>query len=216
MCRNQTMSRSFYVLTLITVFVATCNLVSGQSPEEALQVNFSVVHDFSGGADGAFPGYAALIFDSAANLYGATTQGGVQTGACTPTGGCGTIFKIDPSGDESVFYAFSGASNGPRLPYGTLLRDVKGNFYGTTWGGGSSGPNACNGYGCGTVYKVSASGQEKTIYNFSGGSDGATPTAALTVGADGKVYSTTHNGGINPAGVVFAIGQTGDESVIFY
>jgi len=209
------MSRSFYVLTLLMIFEAASRPVSSQSLGEAPQVNFLEVHNFSGGADGAFPGYAALIFDSAGNLYGTTTEGGVQTGACMPTGGCGTIFKIDPSGNESVLYAFSGASNGPRLPYGTLLRDADGNFYGTTWGGGNSGPNACNGYGCGTVYMVTASGQEKTIYNFSGGADGATPTAALAVGADGRLYSTTHSGGINQAGVVFAIDPQGAESVIY-
>lgn len=209
------MSRTFYAVALLTMFSVTSSLASGQSLGEAPQVHFSVVHDFSDGADGAFPEYAALILDSAGNLYGATTQGGVQTGACMPTGGCGTIFKVDPSGNESVFYAFSGDTNGPRLPYGTLLRDGKGNFYGTSWGGGTSGPGACNNYGCGTVYEVSALGQEKTIYNFSGGSDGATPTAGLTLGADGRVYSTTHNGGIDQAGVVFAIGQGGVESVVY-
>ncbi len=198
---------------LITLVLATCTLLAAQANSGAPQVTFTILHNFTGGADGGFPEYAALIPDSAGNLYGTTIIGGTNAGACAPQGGCGTIYKIDPAGNLSVFYTFSGATDGPRSPYGTLTRDTDGTFYGTTLGGGTSG-NGCNGYGCGTVFAVNASGQEHTIYNFTGLSDGATPTAPLAVGIDGRGYSTTHNGGIQQAGVVFAIDKQGNESVV--
>ncbi len=209
------MSRLWYIFLLLSVFAATSNVVQGQSLPEDPVFHFSLVHAFAGGADGAFPGYASLIFDDKGNLYGATTIGGVQTGQCVATGGCGTIFRIDRSGREGVFYAFGGDPNDPRLPYGTLIRDADGSFYGTTYAGGASGPLACSD-GCGTVYTVSPSGEEKTLYSFTGGEDGATPSAALTMGEDGRLYSTTHNGGIDEAGVVFALDRRGEESVVHF
>ncbi len=204
------MSRVWRLVLLLSAFSATPHLVSSQSLPVA---HFSLVHAFAGGSDGAFPAYASLIFDKDGNLYGATTIGGVQTGQCVATGGCGTIFRIDRSGREGVFYAFGGDTNAPRLPYGTLIRDADGSFYGTSYAGGASGPLACND-GCGTVYVVSSAGEEKTIYSFTGGEDGATPSAALTMDTDGRLYSTTHNGGINDAGVVFALDREGEESVV--
>lgn len=199
--------------SLIATILAISTLLTAQANMDTPQVTFTIVHNFTGGTDGGFPEYGALIPDSSGNLYGTTIEGGNESGACAGQGGCGTIFKIDSAGNESVFYAFSGQTNGPRSPYGTLIRDSNGNFYGTTFGGGTSG-NGCNNYGCGTVFSVNAAGQEQTIYSFTGLSDGATPTAPLAVGLDGRGYSTTHNGGIDQAGVVFAIDRQGNESVV--
>jgi uncharacterized repeat protein (TIGR03803 family) len=196
---------------VIVTMAAIPNLAASQADNNFSKVAFSVLHSFQGGLDGANPGYGGLIFDSSGNLYGATTQGGNGGGLCG--GGCGTIFKIDPSGDETILYRFSGENDDAKYPYGTPLRDPAGNFYGTSWGGGSSG-NACNNYGCGTVWMLSAAGKEHVVYNFTGGSDGATPTAGLSLGTDGRVYSTTHNGGIQQAGVIFAIDRSGAESVV--
>jgi len=52
-----------------------------------------VVHDFTGGADGASP-QAGLIMDASGNLYGVALQGG--NNKCNPPSGCGTVFKISP------------------------------------------------------------------------------------------------------------------------
>jgi uncharacterized repeat protein (TIGR03803 family) len=49
--------------------------------------NESVLHSFTGGADGATP-TSDLILDAAGNLYGATSRGG--------TSGFGTVFKLAP------------------------------------------------------------------------------------------------------------------------
>jgi uncharacterized repeat protein (TIGR03803 family) len=73
------------------------------------------------GPDGyAFP--ATLIRDSAGNLYGTAVYGGNYSNCPS---GCGTVFKIDPSGIESVLYSFSGPTDGA-YPLGSLIRDGSG------------------------------------------------------------------------------------------
>jgi uncharacterized repeat protein (TIGR03803 family) len=64
------------------------------------------------------------------------------------SGGCGTVFSIDPAnGDESVVYAFQGGDDA-RRPSSTLI-DISGILYGTTVTGGVG----CSS-GCGTILSV--------------------------------------------------------------
>jgi uncharacterized repeat protein (TIGR03803 family) len=205
---NHRLSAGLFVAFLLTLMAL---VTSAPVLSQSAQPQFTVLHSFQGGDDGAFPGYGALTFDAAGNLYGTTTQGGNGGGSCS--GGCGTVYEIDTGGQESILYRFSGQDNDARYPYGSLFRDSQGNFYGTSWGGGTSG-NACFNYGCGTVWSLSASGQEKVLYNFTGQADGATPTAGLTPGTDGRLYSTTHIAGVYNWGTVFAIDKTGSQSDI--
>src|SRR5205807_1876168 len=100
-----------------------------------------VLYFFSGGTDGD-AAKAALILDSADNLYGTTAYGGGSANA-------GIVFKIDPAGTETVLYRSDGGT-----PVARLLRDKAGNLYGTTYAGGD--PSCL----CGTVFKVSPAGQE--------------------------------------------------------
>lgn len=95
--------------------------------------NETVLHSFLGSPDGQ-SSFAGLIRDSAGNLYGTTEYGGVS--------GSGTVFKIDPTGKETV-YSFTGSS--VANPFAGLLRRG-GSFYGTSSGGGA--------YGQGAVYKI--------------------------------------------------------------
>lgn len=95
-----------------------------------------VLHSFTAGADGIAP-QGALVRDAAGNLYGTTPYGG--------TAGYGTVFKLDTSGTETVLHSFTGATDGAH-PYDALVRDVAGNLYGTTAGGGA--------YGHGVVFKL--------------------------------------------------------------
>ncbi len=56
--------------------------------------------------DGAAPN-AGLIMDSAGNLYGTTMRGGSTGGICQNYGGgngCGIVFKVDATGNETVLY----------------------------------------------------------------------------------------------------------------
>src|SRR5580698_9676940 len=147
-------SLSMLILLVVLVFATIASpAAQGQG--------FSVLHAFAGGADGFDPIYGSLILDASGNLYGVTSLGG--NGACS--GGCGTVFKLSPSGVMTILYAFTGATTDGKYPEGTLVMDSEGNFYGTTSGGGTSG-SACNNYGCGTVYKLDSNGVETVLYNF--------------------------------------------------
>jgi uncharacterized repeat protein (TIGR03803 family) len=82
-------------------------------------------------------------------------------------------------------YSFTGGIDGAD-PEAGLVQGRDGNFYGTTAYGGTNG--------WGTVFKISADGALKSLYSFTGGSDGAIPEAGLTQGSDGSFYGTTMGG----------------------
>jgi uncharacterized repeat protein (TIGR03803 family) len=102
----------------------------------------TTLYSFIGGADGRYPGGASLVRDTAGNLYGTTPFGG--------TSDLGTIFKVDPSGNETVLHTFIGGADGA-YPQGGLIKDPAGNFYGTTEEGGGTG---CENLGCGMVFEL--------------------------------------------------------------
>jgi uncharacterized repeat protein (TIGR03803 family) len=159
----------------------------------------TILHDFAGGSDGAFPFYNSdLTVDKLGNLYGVTYQGG---GSCN----CGTIYKVDTSGKESILYAFADGSDGA-YPVTNLLADKSGNFYGTTRYGGSG--NA------GTVFKLAPDNTKTVLYSFAGSGDGGAPQAGVVADKLGNLYGTTELGGGNDAGVVFRVAPDGGETVL--
>jgi uncharacterized repeat protein (TIGR03803 family) len=158
----------------------------------------TVLHSFAGGADGKFSYvYGSLVRDKAGNFYGTTLAGGGSNQ--------GTVFKVDATGRETVLYKFSGGADGG-FPYAGLVLDKKGNMYGTTYLGGSSGQ--------GTVFKLTTTGQEIVLYNFTGGADGGNPTARLLQDKNGNLYGTTYYGGLLNAGVVFKLDLSHTETVL--
>jgi uncharacterized repeat protein (TIGR03803 family) len=170
-----------------------------------------VVYAFNGGSDGSLP--RAGLIDDAGTLYGTTAYGG---GTGCGGGGCGTVFSVTPDGTEKIVYAFQGGDDGYQ-PGAKLLR-VGGRFYGTTTAGGGTG---CGGSGCGTVFWVTPQGDEKVIYAFAGGSDGAEPENAGVIDVGGTFYGTTVNGGggtgcgDNGCGTVYAVTAAGHENVVY-
>jgi len=85
-------------------------------------------------------------------------------------------------------------------PLAGFVQALDGNLYGTTENGGL--------YDRGTVFKITPAGVLTTIYSFCsqpGCTDGAYPSAGLTLAFDGTFYGTTHNGGDNDWGTVFKI-----------
>jgi uncharacterized repeat protein (TIGR03803 family) len=161
--------------------------------------NLTVLHAFQSQSDGAQP-RGVLIQDAAGNFYGTTVSG------ASPTDDGGTAFKLDPQGNETAFYNFAYPTG---IIPSSLIMDSAGNFYGTTYQGGTIGP-ACN-YGCGTVFKLDPSGNQTVLYGFSGRTDGGSPLAGLVIDAAGNLYGTaTFGGTVNSAcpsgcGVVFKI-----------
>ncbi len=109
------------------------------------------------------------------------------------------------AGYKSI-YSFKGGADGA-TPVGDALLPVNGDLYGMTSGGGTSGN--------GTVFKVSASGKHQVIYNFSGGTDGASPRGGL-IDVAGTLYGTTRSGGgTSGYGTVFKVSTSGTEHVIY-
>jgi len=167
----------------------------------------SVLHSFTG-ADGAWPA-GGLTLDAAGNLYGTTTAGGLP---CIGVCGGGVVFKLKPNSDgswtESVLHSFDYGTSDGSAPRGELTFDAAGNLYGTTsWGGYY--PGYGNG---GIVYKLAPNPDgtwtESPLYNFKGGTDGASPDSSLVFDAAGNLYGTTSGGGCDGFGVVFKLSRT--------
>jgi uncharacterized repeat protein (TIGR03803 family) len=176
----------------------------------------TVLHAFSGGADGGIAS-SGLIRDAAGNLYGTTAYGGnTQLDICDGREGCGVVFRLSPNSGggwtETILYNFCSQSNctdGHR-PLGGLIRDAAGNLYGTTLFGG--GTHNCNSGDCGVVFKLDTTGKETVLHTFTGGTDGAWPEGGLVMDAAGNLYGTAISGGdlncepsYGGCGVVFKI-----------
>jgi uncharacterized repeat protein (TIGR03803 family) len=161
----------------------------------------TVLHSFRDrGGDGGFP-VAGLAADSAGNLYGTATEGGLSN--------VGIAFKLNSTG-ETMLHTFAGVPDGS-APAAGLIRDSAGNLYGTTPGGGAMG--------WGTVYKIDTAGTETVLYSFTGGADGGMPYASLIEDSAGNLYGTTTWAGIAAGsagfGVVFKLDTAGTETVLY-
>lgn len=173
-----------------------------------------VLYSFLGQLDGQEPN-GGLILDKSGNIYGTTYRGG-SAGKGRP----GTVFKVSPTGSETVLYRFGSSSGDGKLPTSGLVMDKKGNLYGTTSEGGASGFYA-PGYKCidrcGTVYEVTAAGVEKILYTFRGltAGDGAAPFASLIMDKAGNLYGTTYAGGAYGYGTIFKLTPAGQETVLY-
>jgi len=167
--------------------------------------------------DGEWP--LGLIQATNEDFYGTTALGGAnQCQLNGYTNGCGTVFKMTPSGTLTRLYSFCAQSGCPdgQSPAG-LIQGTDGNFYGTTELGGAS--QCPSGGGCGTVFKMTPGGTLTTLHTFDG-SDGSGPQAALVQGTDGNFYGTTSGGGANLAlgdggGTVFKITPGGTLTTLY-
>ena len=158
----------------------------------------SVLYSFTGGADGAFP-LSNVVRDNAGNLYGTTTQGG--------SSGAGVVFKVDPSGTETVLHNFTGGTDGAD-PTGGLLLDKAGNLYGVTSQGGTSND--------GVLFKIGPHGKETILHTFKGGkNDGKYPTyASLITDVLGNLYGVTEEGGLQNGGILYKLSKTGQLTIL--
>jgi len=156
--------------------------------------SLTVLHAFTGGADGGRPQYGDLVFDEAGNIYGTTPTGG------DPICNCGVVYELSPSSGgwtQTVLHRFQPVHDGEG-PLAGVTFDSAGNIFGTTASGGISGM-----YCCGAVYELSPAGgggwTESIIYEFTEENDGGEPYGGLIIDASGNLY------GVNLFGVVYEL-----------
>jgi uncharacterized repeat protein (TIGR03803 family) len=153
---------------------------------------FTTLHSFDG-TDGN-KSFAGLIQATNGNLYGTTYYGGARNS--------GEVFEITPGGTLTTLYSLcskSGCTDG-EYTYATPVQGTDGNFYGTTYLGGSND--------LGTVFKITPTGRLTTLHTFDG-TDGSQPLAGLVQGTDGNFYGTTYIGGSKGDGEIFKITPSG-------
>ncbi len=151
------------------------------------------------GSDGEAP-YGGVTRDSAGNLYGTTLAGGLGNG--------GIVYKIDPSGTETILYNFGSQNGDGAFPWAGLSLDAQGNLYGTTSIGGANG--------FGNVFRLTPAGVETVLYNFGPPPDGQSPYYGDGVILDpaGNLYGVTTSGGASAFGVVYKVDTSGKETIL--
>ena len=185
----------------LTLAVISALLLAAVQPAHGQRE--TVLYSFADSPDGWNPFYVTPVLDKKGNLYGTTVYGGAYDG--------GAVFKLVPSGTETILYSFGGNGDGS-YPFAGLVLDKKGNLYGTTYYGGNS---SCQ-YGCGVVFEVTPSGTETTLHSFDqNGTDGYYPVDTLAFDKTGNLYGTTYGGGAYGGGTVFKLTPSGTETILY-
>jgi len=152
----------------------------------------TTLHSFDG-TDGRLS-FAGLVQATNGNLYSTTYYGGAKNS--------GEVFEITPGGTLTTLYNLCSKSDcaDGEYTYAVPIQGTDGNFYGTTYLGGSKE--------LGIVFKITPSGTQTTLHSF-GGADGSQPLVGLVQGANGDFYGTTYAGGSGGDGTIFKITPSG-------
>jgi uncharacterized repeat protein (TIGR03803 family) len=153
-----------------------------------LKGGLTTLYSFS--VDTGYGPIGGLVLASDGNFYGTTSSGGPATGQCMPSG-CGTIFKITPSGKYTTMHNFNGIPDGG-APLATMTQAPNGTFYGTASALGNAGDY-------GTVFTMTPEGKYTVVHQFNN-KDGAYPFGGLILGSDGNFYGQTDLGGASQYG----------------
>jgi uncharacterized repeat protein (TIGR03803 family) len=154
----------------------------------------NVLYTFTGGTDGGMP-FTGLVADKKGNRFGTTTFGGNLSCGIAPPG-CGTFFKIDPTGKVTVEYSFLGKKKDGAFPMNDPITKDGLWYY---FAEGSDPPN-----GRGAVVRFNDSTKTLERLHIFHGPDGADPISGVVV-KNGFVYGTASGGGPNHGGVVFQL-----------
>jgi uncharacterized repeat protein (TIGR03803 family) len=158
---------------------------------------YTVLHTFSGGADGGSSD-GGLLLASDGLLYGTTITGGAN--------GSGVIFSVSQTGTYNVIYNFPSGNSYGRPS--TLIEGSDGLLYGATRGASADFP-------AGIIFSVSKSGNFNILHAFNG-VDGENPRERLLEASDGKLYGLTFSGGGSGfLGVLFSIEKSGNYTVLY-
>jgi uncharacterized repeat protein (TIGR03803 family) len=152
--------------------------------------NFTLLHGFAAGTDGA--GSGTLLQGADGNFYG-VSGGGLYD--------AGTVYKMDTSGNVTILYNFTGLADGTQ-PVG-LVQGTDGNFYGATYLAG-----AFNG---GTLFKIDSSGNFAILHSFTG-TEGDLPEGVPVQASDGAFYGTAQLGLYG--GSLYKIDSAGNFTVL--
>lgn len=148
---------------------------------------YTVIKHLYASTDGGNP-QENLVRGTDGNFYGTNYMGGAN--------GLGTIFRINPvTNAYAVLHSFTGAGTGQN-PMGSLVRANDGNFYGTTYLGGSGG--------IGVIFRISQGGTFSVVRHLKG-PDGGYNRGSLTLGNDGNLYGLGYNGGATGGGTLFRL-----------
>ncbi len=175
-----------------TVTKDSYGIVFQLSPNQAGGWTETALHTFTGSnsSGGMYPN-GGLIVDKSGNFYGVANSGG-NLARCKGLG-CGVVFKMDRSGNETVLYTFEARKDGA-FPGLGLTMDAKGSLYGITWGDGLGGVIRAR------VYKLAADPSggwtETVLHVFHGGTDGGSPSSRLIFTGSGRLLGTAAFGGI--------------------
>jgi len=147
-------------------------------------------------------GYGAqLVLGPDGNFYGANGGGG-------NTAGGGTVFRISPAGELKTLYQFCSL---PDCADGTnplgLTLGIDGNFYGATGGGGTNPECAC-----GTIFKLTTTGEVTTVYNLGIGQGAPVQFAPVIQATDGNLYGVTQG---PPWGSVYKVTLAGVYTTLY-
>jgi uncharacterized repeat protein (TIGR03803 family) len=167
---------------------------------------FQVIHSFTGHNDGSVP-MAGLITDRAGNLYGTAGGGGLGGSGCVVQGGCGTAFRLKPSGAGWIFtplYQFHGGTSDGGSPEARMVFGPDGRLYGTTVGGGANHDCGNNYDPCGIAFRLTPPARacssaicpwtETVIHNFAPSPDASNPIGAMVFDAAGNLYGASAGG----------------------
>ena len=151
----------------------------------------TVLYRFQGSTDGLEPGGGRVVFDSAGNLYGTTQMGGDITD-CSFNPGCGVVYELTPSGQQSVLHAFNPFTGGDGdAPWGGVVFDSTGSLYGTTVEDA-------------ILYQLSPGGggswTENILYGFIQNPASGNDLYTSLLYAGGNLYGVAQSGGMSGGG----------------
>lgn len=216
--------RAWVLPLLVAGLVDGCGGGGGAAPvftvggaTTGLSAAESVTIQNNGGSPLTLNSNASFTFpasQASRSTYAVTVQSRTPGISCSVINGAGkvgwtNVTNISVScsaATESVMYSF-GTGSDANGPFGGLLMNSAGDFYGTTIWGGTNGNGA--------VFKLSQSGAESIIYSFGASPDGQNSFSGLISDSAGNLYGTTQNAGANNVGEVFKISSGGAASVLY-
>jgi uncharacterized repeat protein (TIGR03803 family) len=139
--------------------------------------------------------FGPLVQGNDGNFYG-TAYGGVGANVY------GMVFKVTSKGKFTILHAFTLSDGGN--PYAGLVLGKDGNFYGTTFNGGTAG--------YGVVFKITPAGTLTVLHSFTPASDGGAPYGGLVQATDGNFYGAGYEGGTKSHGSIYRITPSGTFS----